>query len=268
MPKVRSGASVPSVSNLQRFAKAGKMREFLEFYAFRSEFFFLDDFNGDAINLDYWAVANSSGTSAADFATNIAQGLVAGTGVIQSDSGTTDNGSTSIIGPIIYKGDQNCGMAARFKVDDVTSWSFDVGFIDAVPASNTAGVNDVDTPTVFMADGAVIHMNTDQTLQVPALVTVGSTANQGAKATTTGLAPANATFCTAMIQIVGNDVFAQFNNGSGQVFIEHTNGVSGNSAGHVEGGVALAPWIINLTRNTTAKFMDVDFVAVWTDRTS
>ena len=266
MPKVTSMNKLPGNNLLGKFSRAGAMRDFLSFYGFRDTAFWIDDFIGDTINLDFWAVANSSGTSAADFAANIAQS--SGTGVIQSDSGTTDNGSTSIIGPIIYKGDQNCGMAARFKVDDVTSWSFDVGFIDAVPASNTAGVNDVDTPTVFMADGAVIHMNTDQTLQVPALVTVGSTANQGAKATTTGLAPANATFCTAMIQIVGNDVFAQFNNGSGQVFIEHTNGVSGNSAGHVEGGVALAPWIINLTRNTTAKFMDVDFVAVWTDRTS
>lgn len=266
MPKIRSIGSLPGTNMLGKFSRAGAMRDFLEFYAFRDIAFWIDDFVGDTINLDMWAVANSSGTSAADFAVNIANS--SGTGVIQSDSGTTDNGSTSIIGPIIYKGDQNCGMAVRFKVDDVTSWSFDVGFIDAVPASNTAGVNDVDTPTVFMADGAVFHMNTDQTLQVPALVTVGSTANQTVKATTTGLTPVNATYMTAVIQLVGNDVFGQLNVGSSQVFVSHTNGTGDNAAGFVEGGVALAPWIINLTRNTTAKFMDVDFVAVWSNRTS
>lgn len=266
MPKVTSGAGIPSLSQITRFAKAGKMREFLEFYAFRSRFFFIDDFNGDAINLDYWAVANSSGTSAADFAVNIAQGLVAGTGVIQSDSGTTDNGSTSIIGPIIYKGDLNCGMWARFNVDDVTAWSFDVGLIDAVPASNTSGVNDVDTPTVYMADGAVLHMNTDQTLAIPAFVTVGSTANQSAAKTTTGYTPVNATYMDVVVQIIGNDAFCVLNNGVAT--IAHNLRSGNNAAGYVEGGVGLAPWVINLTRNTTAKFMNVDAVAIWSDRSS
>ena len=260
MPKVRHGSSIPSISNIARFAKAGKMREFLEFYSFRDTFLFMDDFNGDAINLDYWTVANSSGTSAADFAVSVGNP----TGVIQSDSGTTDNGSTSIIGPLIYKGDQNCGMWCRFKVDDVTGWSFDVGFIDAVPASNTAGVNDVDTPTVYMADGAVVHMNTDQTLAIPAFVTVGSTANQSAKKTSTAYTPINATYMDVVIQLVGNDAYCILNNGVS--VISHHNGTSGNSAGHVEGGVALAPWVINLTRNTTAKFMDVDAIAIWSDR--
>lgn len=260
MPTPRSGGKIPSSSLLQRFSRAGGMRDFLDFYAFRDKFFFIDDFNGDAINLDYWTVANSSGTSAADFAVSVGNP----TGVIQSDSGTTDNGSTSIIGPINYKGDNNCGLWARFKVDDVTSWSFDVGFIDAVPASNTSGVNDVDTPTVHMADGAVLHMNTDQTLAIPAFVTVGSTANQSAYKTTTGYTPVNATYMDVVVQIIGNDAFCILNNGVAT--ISHNLRSGNNAAGFVEGGVALAPWVINLTRNTTAKFMDVDCIAIWSDR--
>lgn len=263
MPKIRNQGVLPSTSTLGRFARAGAMRDFLEFRAFRDRAFHLDDFLGDTINLDYYALANSSGSGAADFAINVQNG----TGVIRGSSGTTDNGSVSLIGPIIYRGDNNAGMWVRFKVDDVTSLNFEVGFIDAVPGSNGSGVSDVDTPAVTMADGALLQMDTDQTLKTLAFVTVGSTANQTVKSTTlTGTTtPTNATFMDVTVQLIGNDAFCVVNEG-GAARVAHANGTGDNSAGHVEGGVSLAPWVYVRTRNTTTKNFDIDAIATWSDR--
>jgi hypothetical protein len=157
-------------------------------------------------------------------------------------------------------------MWVRLKLDVVTGHSFEVGLIDAVPGSAGPGVSDVDTPAVTMADGAVLHLDTDQTLTTAAFVTVGSTANQTVKATTLSgfTAPTAATFFDVVVQLVGNDAYCIVNNGVD--VITHHNGVSANSAGHVEGGVSLAPWVYNRSRNTTAKLMDIDAIAVWSDR--
>lgn len=261
MPKVRSGGSIPSTLALRKFAKAGRMADFLDFYSFRDTYFHLDDFGGDAINLDYYALA-AGGSGGAVFATNIQNG----TGVVRGSTGTDDNAASSLIGPIIFRGDNNCGMWVRLKIDVVTAHMFEVGFIDAVPGSATGGVNDIDTPTVFMADGAVLALDTDQTLTTAAFVTVGSTANQTVKATTlTGFtAPTAAVFFDVVVQLIGNDAYCIVNNGVD--VISHHNGISANSAGHVEGGVSLAPWVYNRTRNTTAKLMDIDAIAIWSDR--
>jgi hypothetical protein len=237
------------------------MRDFLEFYDFRTHYFHLDDFGGDTINLDYYALA-AAGAAGATFATNIQNG----TGVVRGSTGTDDNAASSLIGPIIFRGDNNCGMWVRLKLDVVTGHSFEVGLIDAVPGSAGPGVSDVDTPAVTMADGAVLHLDTDQTLTTAAFVTVGSTANQTVKATTLSgfTAPTAATYFDVVVQLVGNEAYCIVNNGVD--VIAHHNGISGNSAGHVEGGVSLAPWVYNRTRNTTAKLMDIDAIAVWSDR--
>lgn len=261
MPKVTTPGRLPGTNLLSKFSKAGAMRDFLNFYAFRNTYFHLDDFGGDTINLDYYALA-AAGTAGAAFAVNVQNG----TGVVRGSTGTDDNAATSLIGPIIFRGDNNCGMWARMKIDVVTSFMFEIGFIDAVPGSATGGINDIDTPTVFMADGAVLGLDTDQTLQTAAFVTVGSTANQTVKATTlTGwTVPTAATYFDVVVQLVGNDAFCIVN--GGEAYVAHSNGISGNAAGFVEGGVSLAPWIYVRTRNTTAKLADLDAIAVWSDR--
>lgn len=261
MPKVRGGRQIPSTNMLAQFARRGAMHDFLEFYSFRDRYFYLDDFGGDTINLDYYALA-AAGTGGATFAVHIQNG----TGVVRGSTGTDDNAATSLIGPIIFRGDNNCGMWARLKIDVVTSFQMDVGFIDAVPAAAASGVNDVDTPTVTMADGALLHMDTDDTLQTCAFVTVGSTANQAVKATTLdpAFAPTAATFFDVVVQLIGNDAYCIVNGGTHVV--SHHNGTGNNAAGHVEGGVNLAPWIYVATRNTTAKLVDLDALAVWSDR--
>lgn len=273
MPKITSPDQLPGVRSLRRFANRGNEFRFLEFFAFQDVAFHIDDFDQDTINLDRYAVANSGGTSVGDFAIDITAGATA-VGAITSDSGTTDNGSTSLIGPIIYKGDNHAGMWCRFKVDDVTNWEMEIGFVDAVPAANGPAFSAV-APTATAANAAVIHLDTDEaTAALDALhfLTVGSTANQSAKATSLiGATPTNATWMDVVIQLIGDDAYCTVSSASNTVataYAAHNVRTGNNAAGFNEGGTALAPWIYNRTRNTTAKFMSIDALAVWSYRTA
>lgn len=224
---------------------------FLSKYALRDTVFFYDDFLVDTINLDSYALADSAGTGKADFAINAARD-----GTIRGTTGTTDNGSISLITPKLYYGDANCGMEIRFKSDVVTGYNFEVGFIDAVPTSNGSGVSDVDTPAATATDAALLQIDTDQTLQTLAFVTAGSSFTTTATTLTGTTNLTAATYATARIQLVGNNAFCWLN---GVLVAKHT----GNK---VEGGDGLALWIYVRTRDTTTKNFDVDYLAAWQDR--
>lgn len=236
----------------KRMGKDDPLFNFASRYALRDSVLFVDDFLGDTINLDNYAVANSGGSGAADFAVNVQRD-----GVIQGATGTTDNGSISLITPLIYYGDANCGMEARFKCDVVTGYNFEVGFIDAVPGSDAGAISDIDTPAANATDCAVLTIDTDQTLTTLAFATAGSTF------TTTKTVPtgpitnlAAATYATVRIQLAGNTAHCWVN---GKKIATH----NGNK---VEGGNALALWVYVRTRNTTAKVFALDYLAAWQDR--
>jgi hypothetical protein len=266
----RTGSPL-SRESLRRMMGYGQMYDFMDFFT-GDKVHHYDDFLGDTINLDMYAVANSGGAGAASFATQVLP-----SGAIRSASGTTDNGACNLIMPLNWYGDLNCGMEVRWKIDDPLGFSFDIGFIDAVPGSTGSAVSDIDTPAFTAADCAVLHLDTDQTLATLAFGTKGSTANQDAKKTNmiasagttigAGVAlglPVAATWNTTRVQLSGNDAYCWIN---GILVASHTTTGSGaNSAGAVEGGIALAPWIYNRTRNTTTKLFDVDYIRVWMDR--
>ena len=253
-----------SLAEIRKHIPRGPLHEYLAKFAWQDKVLFLDDFLGDAINLDMYAVANSSGTSAADFAHNLQRN-----GAIQSDTGTTDDGSVSIIGAINWYGDYNAGIEVRIKTDVVTDVNLEVGFIDAVPAANAGGVTDEDTPTTAFADGALMSVDTDETFKKLGFYTKGSTAGQGVKRTslgpvpsltgTTDALPVADTYFTVAVQLVGNSAYLFVNN---KLMASHDDDPQGN----LEGGVALAPWIYTRTRSTTAVFTSIDYIAMWADR--
>lgn len=214
----------------------------------------------DFTNADYWTVAKNSGTGNANFVLQVASG-----GYIQADTGTGDNDSVSLVGPIIYSGDENCGMEIRVQTDDITSVNFEIGFIDAVPGSDGSGVSNIDTPALTANDAALIQLDTDRTITTLAFATDGSTASQDAAATTfaapAGTNMVNATWHTFRIQLVANFAVAWFD---GILAAVHDAG-STQSQGALEGGVLLAPWIYWRTRDTTASFPKISQVSVWQD---
>jgi hypothetical protein len=238
---------------LSKMGGVGPLYRFLEKYATRDVVRMFDDFTGDTINLDLYALANSGGAGAANFATQ-----VLANGVVRGATGTTDNGSISLVGPIIYSGANNAGMEVRLKVDVVTGYNLEVGFIDAVPGSNASGVSDVDTPTAAFADGAVLQIDTDQTLQTLAFVTKGAAVTIQATTLTTPITVLTAaTYVTVRIQTVGQKVYLWVNG----TLVPHAVTVN-----HITAATLLAPWIYARTRDTTAKLVDLDYVDLWADR--
>lgn len=207
----------------------------------------------------YWTPANSGGTSAANFASVVG----AGPGYIQGDTGTDDNGSISLIGPIIYQGDLNVGCLFDIQIDAVTDYNLELGLIDAVPGSNAPGVTDVDTPNIAASDAAILTIDTDQTIATLAFATDGSTSNMDDKATTIAQPITNFSAATrhrVVIQTFGNFVYCAID---GVVAAVHDATVDAD--GCIEGGTLLAPWIYCRTRTTTARFPRLYHFAIWQD---
>lgn len=224
------------------------LRRFLSPYATRDIVRIYDDFTGLSLDTSKWAVANSGGAGAANFAINTQAG-----GVVRGATGTTDNGSQSMVGPVILAPNKNIFMECRFKYDVVTGVNFELGLIDAVPGSNGSGVSDVDTPAVTMTSGAVLQMDTDQTLTAMAFVT-GDASAAASAATTTTTVPVAATYMTVRIETRG--AYAKC----------WVNGVEEATLAGPTAGTLLAPWVYSRTRNTTTHLMDIDYIHVWCER--
>jgi hypothetical protein len=168
-----------STTRLGAVKAAGGLYELIAPFMISDQIYVCDDFMGDAINLDLYAVANSSGTGAANFAVSVAQN-----GTIAGATGTDDNGSISMVGPINVSGQQNPYFEWRAKFcATVTSLNFELGVVDAVPATNGSVLTDVDGPTWVGADAAMFSMDTDQTIASIVCASIGSATGQTSQIT-------------------------------------------------------------------------------------
>jgi hypothetical protein len=254
-----------SLAELRKAVNKGPLYDYLAKDAWQDRVLFFDDFSGDTINLDNYAVANGGGAGVGSFAINVQSG-----GVIRATTGTANDAtaSASLIMPLNWYGDKNCGMEVRWKLEtSVAAYKVELGFADAAPGSNTGVVNDEDTPTGYGSDFAIMSVDTSETFTTPGFYTDGSTANQGIKRTsmagipslTNGVTPIISTYITTSIQLVGNSAYCFMN---GRLVASHDDDPEGN----VEGGVALAPWFYIAANSATSKSLDVDYLAVWQDR--
>lgn len=214
-----------------------------------------DDFNEDTINLDRWALVHD--TNATDFAIAAGAG-----GTIQGTAGNTNDEGIGIYGINNWYGDLNCGMEVRIKFDQITNGQFEIGFADTATNFKDPIVSDIDTPTVGNGAGdfATIVRDTGETLKTAALVTKGSTPYAAAKSNLGTFAPTAATYFTARVQLIGDNVFAAiFNNAGG--LVTSTSAVSA-----IEGGTAVRPYV-NVNRIATADVVaTIDYIKVWQDR--
>jgi hypothetical protein len=211
-----------------------------------------------AMDTAYWTVANSGGTSAANFATVVG----AGPGYLQGDTGTDDNGSLSVIGPVIYQGDLNAGCMFDIQIDAITDYNLEMGFVAAAPGSNAPVVTDIDTPNI-VADSAVVSIDTDQTIATLAFATAGVTSNFDDKATTIAQPITNFSAATrhrVIVQLLGNYAFCAIDG-----VISAVHDAQTDADGCIEGGTLLAPWIYCRTRTTTARFPRLYNFHIWQD---
>ena len=256
-----------SEKELRKFTgKHSALYDFLRFSARRDFVYREYDFLEKALDTtNLFSVANGGGASAASFAINLQAG-----GAIRATTGTAndDTASASLIMPLNWYGDTNCGMQCRVRIaTNITAHKFDIGFVDGVPASNTSVINDIDTPTAYGADFAVLSADTTQTLTTPAFLTDGSTSGQDILKTnaaavpnwTNGTTPIVNEYFWVRVQLIGNNAYCWVN---GSLIAAHNT----DTDGHIEGGVAVAPWFYLAAKSATSKSMDVDLLQVWADR--
>lgn len=221
-----------------------------------------DDFLEDTISSTRWNLA-ADGT-----ATTYAW-AAARSGTIQGATGTTDDGYHAINGDVLWYGDANCGMAVRMKWDVVTSFTFEIGFTDALADETLPAVTDVDTPATGngATDVAVIHLDTDQTLATAAFVGESTGSVFACQKVNLGtFVPTAATYYTFVVGLVGNTGMCAIwntNDPSNPVLQASTNK---SLTSLLEGGTAVRPHIMSGTRNITSKVTDIDRIVVWQDR--
>lgn len=221
------------------------------------------DFEEQTINPD-WTVANSSGTSAADFAIT----ANAEDGVLTGDTGTDDNGSIVIhYDTAMFDAARNPGMEVRILFDTVTTNPLvEIGMHDPATNEYTININDIDTPTLAsngVTDSFFFCLEGDsaQTLKSPALVTVGTT-DSVAKVVMGASPGANpftaATYSTVLVQGYANAAYSVF---------DANLATAGRIATGPDTGVLMLPYVLVATRvASTAVFPKIDYITLWKER--
>lgn len=210
-----------------------------------------------ALDTTRWTTAVSAGGGPTAFAYSAVRG-----GVIQGQTGTTDNDATAIyLTQTFLDPDDNPWMLIQWRSNAVAGFSFEIGFSDPKTDEALPGVTDVDTPTVGngVTDIVCIHMDTDQTLTTAELVgdgTTGSAAlSSGPTLTSKAYTPTADAWQTFLIGARDNLGYAAIWDGSG--FVGRFSVANGP-----DGGVLVRPYALFRTRNTTNKTIDIRKVCV------
>lgn len=226
--------------------------------AMRDYIYLAYDFENATITPDF-AVSNSSGTSASDFAsTDTVEG-----GILRGDTGTDDNGSIEIhYGKVMFDAARNPGAEIGLACDAVTGWAFEFAFMDAPTTASTINVSALTAggvPTIAsngVTDQFGIVLNTDYTLATAAVYSKGTTDAASGVALGT-FAPTAATYFVGRIQGGDGSVYGIINDNFGQ---------SGRLALGPDTAILMRPGLIVATKNTTAKFPDLDYFRIWSER--
>src|SRR3990167_1005711 len=207
-------------------------------YMWEDSCFVFDDFLQDTLNLDFWTLG-ADGT-ATTFAISLGVG-----GRIAGATGTTDEGYHSIKGPVVYFGDNNCGMEIRWQQDVVVNDNVEMGFTDALTDDTLPAVDEIDTPTI--GNGAInvalVAKDYSQTLKTMAFITDGDTSNMNTTKTNLGTQDLTAaTYITARVGIAGDRAFCGVYGAGGNLLQFASHG--GATANSVEGGTGVHPWFL------------------------
>lgn len=250
-----------STHQLSRSQLGNPLRDFLADLATRDRVELFDDFLGDTINLDNYAVAQSQ--TSGNFAIAVGRN-----GTIAGSSAAVTTASVSLITAANWYGDANASFEARLKINTVAStFIIEGGLIDAVPGSSGSGIADIDTATgATMTCGALFHINKDATHTGFAFGTIGGFTGQTFATTlvTTGFTtPVADTYLTIEVQLVNvaaskSMAYLKIN---GKRVAAHEA-----SAGAVNGGQGLAGWIYLQSVAAAAKVLTVDYIRLAQDR--
>lgn len=254
-----------SRSNLQN-----PLRHFLADYASRDRVVFFDDFAGDAINLDSYAVAASGGGTA--FAYSATATTLTGATVVLGTTTATAAATVTLITPPVWYGAANASFEARLKINTTADMFIEAGFVDAAPGSNAPAVTDIDTPTLVATNAALLTIDTTQTHNLFAFATIGDDTGQTVATTlftaaTQGVtAPTADTFFTVKVQLLTDPdetgktkAYCWVN---GKLVASHHTDLDG----YVKGTLGLAGWICVGSRTNAARLGTIDYIRMSQDR--
>ena len=246
-PKVGSPLSE---KELRKFFQEGNKFNFLKYLSIGAVHQF-DDFLGDAINLDLYAI--TKGATATDFTATADRN-----GMIRGIHGTTAATSGLLIQtPAMWYGDYFAGFEIRYRLSVITEQRVEIGFGNAVPSVNTTVVNSLATPSFnTLANGVVYvydHATATTTSGLYSDGTGGTAA--AAKTATTTNRPVADTWQTVRIQTFGDTNKAA-------LWVDGVLLVDGGSVLH-EGGTANVFFLSATRSDTTDCNLDIDYIRIW-----
>jgi hypothetical protein len=251
--------------HLDRFAGGPRsaMQDFLIFLSKRDVVFEVHDFNQKAINTthDWTTNAGTGATAFAVPATQLAGGAI--TGATGTDA-TESNRCVNLYGSRTLLGDKNCGVLYRLKVGAAaTNIEMACGLVDTHTTITTAVplLSDIDTPAFAsgLGDGALVGIDTAETLTTMALATLGSTPYAAQKSALGTFAPTAAQYFTVVVQLNGDNVF-------GAVDTAGASPIETNISSGIEGGTLVRPMLAISGPTATTKTWDIDLIAFWQER--
>lgn len=208
------------------------------------------DFDSPAVDeTNDWAVNEAHGGTGAINA--------AAHGTYRLTTSTTDNDKCELARELCWYGQYACAIAARIKVDAITTVAINVGFSDAKAEADNLTAFRINGSTVedTAADAVCWVFDTDATAAYWHYCQTKAGTQTG---TSIVVAPVAATYEIFLI-ILNTDGDATF----------YRNGVR---KGHVENAVtkttALTPYVAVISRaGTAARNLDVDYLWLWQNRT-
>ena len=258
--------------HLDMFASSeSALAKFLFPVQWRDTVFVFDDFTGAALNTHLWTAAKiaSNGTDFDPPATQLVNGVCQGvTGAVAGDH-------VNLRSDAVWLGDNNAGLEIRWKIDDNTSVQWEMGFTDPLTgytATASSIINDIDTPTITngATDVALVGQDTGQTLTTMAFITDGSTTNMNTTKTNLGTrTPTNATYMVVRVQLAQTASAVAAAHGyvldENDAILEEAQHGSA-LANQIKGNVLLESRIYWEALTTSARTVDLDYIAIWADR--
>lgn len=242
-------------SELTGFLLAYARRDFLF-----KEYDFLETAITDDPNAD-WTLDNGGGTGAADFAKT----AHSEDGRITGDTGTdADKGVAMVYDSIMFDAAFNPGMQVIMQVDDISEFGLEIGFSDALTDESLMAFTDLDTATLGNGgtDAVMIACDTDSATNDCLVLATGGTTDGDALALlgtagTDGSPLTAATDFVAVVQAYAN---------AGYAIVDDNLSLAKGLATGPDTAKLMRPRIMCITRDTTAKFPQVDLIQLWANR--
>lgn len=256
--------------HIQRFGPSqSALAQFLYPAAWRDVVFVYDDFTGPALNTHLWTAAGVNGTDFDPPATQLVNG------VAQCSVNNIAQDQNSIRSDAVWLGDNNCGVEVRWKIDNIDTLLFEIGFNDPLSAYGTTddgAINSHDTPSIAngATDVALVARDSGATLTTMQLVTDGSTGSMNTTGTDLGTrTPTNAVYQTVRVQltqtasaVAATHAYVFDQNGALQEEAQHGDVL----ASQIKGDVLMEARVYIEALTTAVRVCDVDMIAIWQDR--